>query len=256
MSKSPEPPRGDMSKQHLAPDCCLDLAAGLVPEHERADMLAHAGQCAHCETMLRESFGDRWRAEVGGTRVAPAAGVGFAERIRGFGLRRALPFAACLVLVIVGAALLLDRRGADPDNPPRLFALPSLNAELTFRSYEELDSGRLFADGLRAYQQQRFDRASELLDGSDVPEYLERYRGLYLGSALVFQGQYRRAAEILIPLSEQVFPEPWGNEARWTCLVALHHLRRVAQVDSLLELLAHEDDAVGERARSLQHRSR
>lgn len=257
------------SDPHLDDDRRLDLLHGLLPDAERERALAHLEACAACEELLRADAAAHERLRARGappalaalppraTAPSPAGPVRpAAARLRLAAAWRRPPVrwaAVAMAAAAVLALIVLPRGGGDAW--PALSRLPAAGGEVLVRGGD----GRTAPDGelgraLAAYERGDWDRAAELLSRLEAPPALRTLRDVYLGSALAWQGNHRRAAAVLAPVAGAALPDPWGSEARWTLYVSLRRSGQEARADSLLAVLSREPFELGERARAERSR--
>jgi len=247
---------------HLTREICIDLVLGNVVSPEADALMEHVSTCAPCEDLLRESA-TAWERqasrEAAGVLAAPQPQVAtpalsrWWERLEAGFRRPQWQWGGGLALAGAAAALFFFALPA-PDTPSRLLRwLPPLD-EIQVRTAEEATVREDLIEGMEAYAERDLDRAVSVLERMEAPEPLEFMRRIYLANALAWQKEYGAAADALDGVPFELIPEPWSGEARWTLYVCLRATGGT-EADLLLEQLADQTGAVGERARALVDRS-
>jgi len=238
----------DRFREHPSPDTLLDLAAGLVPPDERADLLDHLTGCPPCEEEFVQVSADfeTGRATRPDDAVVDQAlrTLPFPQQTRRPRWQMLVPVAAAAVLAF---ALLLPPK-TDSDGSG-MFPLPSPGEELRLRNVDA-PGNVLLAAGLDAYSRHNWGEAARLLESADSDGAWTSVRGVYLGSALAMSGRLDEARSVIESLDARMLPDPWGSESRWTLGVIYRRLGETARADSLITALADESGAVGDRARA------
>ena len=261
-------------ESHLDLDERLDLLFDRMPPAKKAQALEHLANCPTCEALLRRrvTLNERLRASEIPEHAAVAASAheevpaleGEDDKISEEGSFRAWLAGSCagLVtllrrpafqyaggLVVVAAILLLVilPRQEQGDGDPGLRWLPVSNRYSSARSLGEMAGDENLAAGLSAYADRKTEQAIEHLTRAETQGDFETIRKAYLGSALVWHGDYAEAATLLLTLDPLELPEDF-NEVRWALFVALTRSGRETSADSLLRILAQEGGAVAERA--------
>lgn len=248
--------------QHISKDALVDLVNGYLEDEARARLLAHAAQCAVCESRLREAVAVHERgaaaAPVRATRAASQTVVSVlpvAQRRRATVLR----WAAAAAVVAVGVWFVSDHTTTRTSIAPRaqIAWLPSAPTPGGVRrGGSDDDLARLDA-GIAAYDRRELARADSLLTQPFEYGSVEWVRRLYRANALVALGRPAEAVRAVVTDTDDerqadVIPEPWRGELQWTLMVALSQTGQHARADSLAVLLLQRDDAIGARARQLR----
>ena len=234
-----------ISGRHPAPDILLDLAADLLPDAERPEVLGHLKACADCEDTFRivvTSIEQGRAAARSGILAGSAMSAPSPTQIRHLRWTAAAPLAAAAVL----AFALIWPRTSLPDLSNS--ALPAPNVELRQRDAMALGD-EVLTSGFQAYVHGDYVRAAALFEDAAPSPDLAPVRDVYLGSALARSGRLSDAKRVLESVPARTLPDPWGSEARWTLCVTYARLGEQARADSLLADLAAETGAVGDRAR-------
>jgi len=274
---------------HIDEDLCLDLLTGLLKPKVKRQVLDHMADCPDCEMLVQKRFaeGERSRSHFPDirarlesepsartnrteltTKQGEAANADGSERktpadsgIRPAPVFRRPVYTAAAVFAAVVLVVTLFRMSGAPDGP-ELFLLTPVPADLMFRAETVQPPPYQLHAGLDAYRESNFELATELLAGTlELPETGgdgDTWRSLakiYLGSALAWTGQVDGAVSILEPVVSDWIPEPWRGEGRWTLYVCLERAGREARADSMLRVMANEQNIVGERARERLRRN-
>ena len=131
---------------------------------------------------------------------------------------------------------------------------PSPSTDGSLQDAGAQDAERAAADLLRAvevYARRDLGPAVQLLQSAKTTGRLESIRLIYLGNALVHQGDLAGAVSTLRTVLHENLPYAWREEGQWTLLVALDRTGQRASADSLLKVLAIEPGDIGDRARRL-----
>jgi hypothetical protein len=268
--------RGQGGRRHIDEDVCLDLLQGLLPPADEGLVLAHISDCPACEALFQAVAAESARTEATMVvRTLPDGEIVLERRgtavrsprpVRprpGHALSRAwlylqrlflkpryrLAGAVALVLAVMLLVLLPQYLG--PHKASDLHLLPLYTFTLQARDVADQVPADLRA-GLNAYDKRDFEGTIALLTKptlADLDEPDEAIRKIFLGSALAWDGDYDRAADVLGSAPLESVPGEWGREARWTLYVSLRESRREAAATAVLRALAEETGDVGERAR-------
>ncbi|MBU1702088.1 MAG: hypothetical protein KJ970_20165 [Candidatus Eisenbacteria bacterium] len=266
------------SSGHLREDLLLDLLHNLLPKAERDMALSHLSVCSQCESEFQEMVSRRERLRAMAKLTTNAAGEIELQTRSGSdpvkcgeaasqpvsdqisrtwkGLLSILKrprnqFGAALVVATAALLLVIWSQHEDADTASDLYWLPRSSQEMQFRSGSGDAIHEILADGLDAYAHRDLKSAIQHLESAQAMGHLETVRKVYLGSALAMSRRYGEAAELLNSVSSRSLPDPWGSEARWTLYIALKKSGRTSLADSLLNVLAAETGAIGDRARQL-----
>lgn len=214
---------------HLDEACCADLVLGLLPPEHAERALAHAGQCAECEAMLRAHAGAAVAARVAQQPRASVLPLSVQRFLRGPRGWRGSAVAAAAAAVLL-LALLPTRREPAPPQPPTPW-LESASEWVRTRAEGALDP-RL-ADGLAAYERRELTVAVATLREVQATGAAEQVRRLYLGHALLASEQPIEALAWLTSVEREQLPEPWRSQADRALMTAWRANGRHSQADSL-----------------------
>ena len=235
----------EASRTPVDRDQILDLAHGLLPEDERADVLARIADDPEAERQLREMERARERARAGGAPKPVTAPTPWLERLK-LALRNPRPATLMGFGLVVAIVVALLRGPADSPYP----VLPTDLETLRLRGAEESLPAEM-SEGLAAYSEGRYGAAVDLLRAVESDGPIGIVRDVYLGSALARSGRSAEALEILEDLRTGPLPDPWRRETRWTLALALLEVGRKEDARALLNRMADESGELGERARKL-----
>ncbi|HEY6195750.1 MAG TPA: hypothetical protein VI504_11975 [Candidatus Eisenbacteria bacterium] len=260
------------SDPHTSEAVCIDLLHGLLPDSERDAILEHMKACSVCEETLRRLAGERERLmasersrqflgmeapaaqQAGSLAGQPATANGVRSRPSGVRGRERLwtPRRLGLWIPAIAAAaaaiLFWLPRGGDRALPkPRW--LPRATDAIESRATPGVADSLML--GLSSYARHDVRQAIARLETTpEADRSNESLRRIYLGSALAWSGDYRKAVDILYSVEMSAVPEPWNSETRWTLYTALRGARMDAPADSLRRVLAREPGELGQRARA------
>ena len=226
----------------------IDLAHGLVPEPERKELLDHLRECQQCENAFRAVVRERERLRA---TDWPISRVPRATRSKVVGWTAVAAVAAIALLVV------LPRMN---DGPSRAqYWIPVEQEAMVLRSTNgELGNGAV--DGaLDAYLRRDAAAAVVELEEFQAPnenETSKTLRDLFLASALVNDGRYQEADDILSSMFVETIPTQWRRQARWVRYLAWSGLGRDAEAHELLQELSTEPGEIGRLAQAELKRGR
>ncbi len=255
---------------HLDDDVLLNLMLGLLSEEQERPVFAHLEACPQCERALQAlcarhaltraagsprflGGGELIRAEQPDVaKVNPAHPKWAAVLLR----RPAIAIAGAVITVLL-IVVLWPRPTPMVSGPPGVRPAPGIEWLTTRdvgRQVREAGGGGSLAEfdaALDAYASRDLPRALELLTAARVPESVEAYRRVFLGSALALNGHYAEAARILRDAAEPELRDPLRLEAYKTLCAALSLSGRPESADSLLRALEDHPSSLGAWARGM-----
>ena len=226
----------------------IDLAHGLLPESERERLLDHIRSCEQCENAFRDVVRERERARAVDW---PISRVPRASRARLAGWTAVVAAATVALLVV------LPRLNHQPT--PAQYWIPVEQEATVLRSTNE-QSGRTAVGGaLDAYL--RHDAATAVVElqafhAPSESETSRTLRDLFLASALVNDGRYHEADDVLSRITIESMPTQWRRQARWVRYMTWSQMGLTSEAHGLLEQLQHEDGEIGRLARGELERGR
>jgi hypothetical protein len=220
---------------HVADDRLIDLATGLLPAEEEAEVLRHLKACPACEDRFRETCRDAELARLRG----PAG----KRRVR-------LPWwasAAAAVLLVAVLAFVWNRPEA-PD--PAAYWLP-LGADTVGLRTSAADPDPVLEAATRAYRRRDAGEVVALLQGKEIPSTHDPLK-IALASAYVKVGRPADAQTVLDALDIATIPQPDRDRARWIRCAALLGEGKTAEAREELDALASRPGEFSEAARRLR----
>jgi hypothetical protein len=255
---------------HPDGDTLLNLMLGLLPEAEEQHLFAHLAACPQCERGFQELCACHERTRAAGTPrfeengQLVSAGSPAAARRRAPARTWAAAFLRRPAVALVGAAAIVllvlalrPHRAPEVPGPsaqPPGAGIPWLTTRDVSRQVREAGGAQPLAEfdeALRAYAAHDLPRAVELLAAARVPESVEAYRRVFLGSALALSGRQAEAARVLLGAVEPELRDPLRLEAYQTLYAALSRSGRQASADSLLHALENHPSQLGAWARGM-----
>lgn len=215
--------------RHLDEACCADLVLGLMSRERQEQALAHAAQCAECESRLRAHAGASVGARVAhqaGARVAPLPVRQLLYAQRGWRGAAIAAAAAAVILVTLLPAL-------DPPAPRMRASEWLADPSEIVRTRTEGSVDPRLAEGLAAYERRDLVRAIVTLREVQVSGGAEQARRLYLGHALLASEQPIEALAWLSSVDLNALPEPWRTQAEHALAAAWRANGLPAPADSL-----------------------
>ena len=236
---------------HAPESRLIDLASGLLSDEEARELIQHIGQCSACEARLRTVVADRESARSGPVPKLRYGRIQLGPGPRPSILVRASLVVAACALVALGVFLATHRN----DGPPEYWIPVTNETTLLHRGNEQ---GGV-TDVLKSYRDHDAATAIKELQAltfAPGDETASTLRNVYLASALANAGRAEEALEVLGPTwAIEFLPTPWRFHAQWVRYVALLRADKEQEANDLLEKLAEEPGAMGEKAREeIKHR--
>lgn len=222
--------------RHLDEATCADLVLGLLPRLEGEAWRRHTSLCSRCEARLRAHAGASVRAQVEaralagpGSRPLEAErpGVARVTRLRPHWLDASIVAAAAAVLLLV----LMPRATKSPREAVRSEWLASPREMVRMRAEGALDPN--LAQGFEAYGDRDLTGSVRLLRSAHATAAAEQARRLYLGHALLADGQPIEALAWLKSVDLAQLPEPWKAQATRALVAACRANAEHDRADSL-----------------------
>ena len=222
--------------RHLDESTCADLVLGLLPQGESAAWRRHAALCSECEVRLRAHAGASVRAQVEARALADrgslagaadSPGVVRLPRLRPNWLDASIVAAAAAVLLLV----LVPRATKAPREAHRSEWLASPGEMVRMRAEGQLDPD--LAQGFAAYGEHDLPGAIRHLRSAEANGAAEQARRLYLGHALLADGQPIEALAWLKSVELAQLPEPWRSQAERSLAAACRANGEHDRADSL-----------------------
>lgn len=215
----PRPARAGSRQHHLDDARCADLSLGLRGDWQRAEAVAHAGECPECEARLRAHAGAvaRARADIAGGVVRAVPG--------GRSDWRSTTAAAAVAAVLVAVAVF---RMPGSSTPPEW-----LTGSETVRTRAEGVLDDELVAGFDAYARHELPAAIAALKGAHASGAAETARRLHLAHALLASGDPNGARDWLECVDMEALPQPWRDEAERSLASAWRRTGHAQQADSL-----------------------
>lgn len=254
---------------HLDGDMLLNLMFGLLSEAEEQPAFAHLEACPSCAQALQTLCARHERTRAGG---APRfvrdgqlvrAGEPAAAKMIAASFKRAVALLRRPTLAIAGAVAVailvvavwprLTPEVAGPPGRGPAGGVGWLTTRDVGRQGGETGAEQMteFNAAIRAYESRDLPRALELLTTARVPENVDAYRRVLLGSTLALSGRHAEASRVLLGAVEPELRDPLRLEAYQTLFATLLLSGRRATADSLLYALENHPGQLGGWARNL-----
>ncbi len=251
------------TETHPDADLRLDLLLGLLDEEASSQVLAHLDACPACEEAFRRQYADQQHLLA--TRELRTTDSGQLEVMRRKASSSAKPRLRLIhrrpmmrvAIPLLAAAAVLFLLWFWPGEGPEAEGsrwLPVPAKGLLIRQGAPTGDSADLTAGLDAYARKDLAAAIDLLSRARSEGTLDLVRRVYLGSALLQASRPAEAADMLVTVTSQPLPDPWGSESRWNLYLALAGSGLRVEAATLLGDLAREEGELGRRARAEEAR--
>lgn len=237
---------------HLSDDHLIDLECGLLESSARDAAVQHLRQCPACERRFMEVHAGAQRLSprrrpTPAEKATPALHLAVPPGPSGRWRARLLVTASGIILVGLIATYELSRR---PRADGLDYWLPLDSERLLLRSAPAPEEAGRYLQAVEAYDRHDVRQVIRLLGTGPIPQAYEPLN-LVLASALIWDGRYDEARNVLERLDVDTLPQPARDRARWMLFIALRRAGRTEEAASVVQVLAASPGEFSERARAL-----